>query len=149
MTYLVETDIIYAVMKREDPLKDLARLVLAKSRKLYCSSASLIEVLSVLKALGVFESLASKVGLLGCLQNMTFVPVTPQIAAKAADIHIKGRLTFFDSFHAATALFLNATLVSSDKAFEEVPGLIYMSVKEYVSEVLGESISMVGGREKG
>lgn len=140
MAYLVETDVIYAIMKRED-LKDLARLVLTKSRRIYCSSVSLIEVLSVLKALGVFESLASKVGLLGGLQNMTFVPITPQIAVKAADIHIKGLLTFFDSLHAATALLLDATLVSSDKAFGEVPGLKYMSVRDYVSEVLGEHIA--------
>lgn len=139
--FIIETDVIYAVMKREDSLKGLARLVLRKSRKLYCSSASLVEVLSVLKALGKFESVASKVSLLGNFPNIEFLPVTPEIASKAASIHMEGQLTFFDSFYAATALVLDATLVSSDVAFEGVPGLKYMSVSEYVSEVLGESVT--------
>lgn len=139
--FIIETDIIYAVMKREDSLKSLARLVLRKSRKLYCSSASLVEVLSVLKALDKFESVARKVGALGDFPNIEFLPVTPEIADKAAGIHTRRQLTFFDSFYAATALVLNATLISSDAAFEGVPGLKYMSVKEYVSEVLGESIA--------
>ena len=140
MKFIIETDVIYAVMKREDSLKRLARLVLTRSKKLLCSSASLVEILSVLKALGRFESLASKIGLLGSFSNIEFVPVTPEIAEKAADIHMKRKLTFFDSFYAATAMVLDATLVSSDTAFEKVPGLKYMSVNEYVSEVLGERV---------
>jgi len=138
---MIETDVIYAVMKREDSLKRLARLVLTKSRRLLCSSVSFVEVLSVLKALGKFESLASKVGLLGSFSNIEFVPVTPEIAEKAADIHMKGKLTFFDSFYAATAIVLDATLVSSDTAFKEVAGLRYMSVSDYVSKVLGERVT--------
>jgi predicted nucleic acid-binding protein len=139
--FIIETDVIYAVMKREDSLKGLARLVLGKSRKLYCSSVSLVEVLSVLKALGKFESVAPKVSLLGDFPNIEFLSVTPEIADKAAGIHMKRQLTFFDSFYAATALVLDATLVSSDAAFEGVPGLKYMPVSQYVSEVLGESIT--------
>jgi len=139
--FIIETDVIYAVMKREDSLKSLARLVLRKSRKLYCSSASLMEVLSVLKALGKFESVAPKVRALGNFSNIEFLPVTPEIADKAAGIHMKKQLTFFDSFYAATALVLDATLVSSDAAFESVPGLKYLSVNRYVSEVLSESIT--------
>jgi predicted nucleic acid-binding protein len=139
--FIIETDVIYAVMKREDSLKGLARLVLGKSRKLYCSSVSLVEVLSVLKALGKFESIAPKVSLLGDFPNIEFLSVTPEIADKAAGIHMKRQLTFFDSFYAATALVLDATLVSSDAAFEGVPGLKYMPVSQYVSEVLGGSIT--------
>ncbi|HID90490.1 TPA: PIN domain-containing protein [Candidatus Bathyarchaeota archaeon] len=139
--FIIETDVIYAVMKREDPLKSRARLILRKARKLYCSSATLVEVLSVLKALGEFESIAPKIGVLGNLPNIGFLPVTPEIADKAARIHLKKQLTFFDSFYAATALALDATLVSSDTAFEGVPGLKYMPISEYVSEVLGESIT--------
>lgn len=139
--FIIETDIIYAVMKREDPLKSWARLILRRSRRLYCSSASLVEVLSVLKALGKFESVAPKVGALGNFPNIEFLPVTPEVADKAAGIHMKGQLTFFDSFYAATALVLDATLVSSDTAFKGVPRLRYMSVDEYVSGVLGESIT--------
>ena len=141
LKFMIETDVIYAVMKREDSLKILARLVLTKSRRLLCSSVSFVEVLSVLKALGKFESLASKVGLLGSFSNIEFVPVTPEIAEKAADIHMKGKLTFFDSFYAATAIVLDATLVSSDTAFKEVAGLRYMSVSDYVSKVLGERVT--------
>lgn len=139
--YIIETDIVYAVMKRKDPLKGWAKLILRKSRKLYCSSATLVEVLSVLKALGRFESLALKVSVLSNFPNIEFLPVTPEIAGKAASIRMEGQLTFFDSFYAATALVLDATLVSSDAAFEGMPGLKYMSVSEYVSEVLGESVT--------
>ena len=139
--FIIESDVIYAVMKREDPLKSLARLILRKSRKLYCSSATLVEVLSVLKALGKFESVAPKVRVLGNFPNIEFVSVTPEIADKATRIHMKKQLTFFDSFYAATALALNLTLVSSDTAFGGLRGLKYMPISKYVSEVLGESIT--------
>lgn len=134
--YIVETDIIYAIMKRRDPLKSDAKLVLKKSRKLYCSSATLVELLSVLKALGKFETVAPKIRALDNFTNIEFLPVTPEIADKATEIHMRKQLTFFDSFYAATALALGLTLVSSDADFKGVLGLKYMPVSEYVSEVL-------------
>jgi predicted nucleic acid-binding protein len=139
--FIIETDIIYAVMKREDPLKSWARLILRKSKKLYCSSATLVEILSVLKALGKFGSVAPKIKVLGNFSNIEFLPITPSIANKAALIHTRKWLTFFDSFYAATALALDLTLVSSNTAFGSVPELKYMPISEYVSKVLGENIT--------
>ncbi|MFQ5950987.1 MAG: type II toxin-antitoxin system VapC family toxin [Candidatus Geothermarchaeales archaeon] len=135
--FVVETDIVYAVMKRRDELKGVAKLIFGKSRKLFSSSVALVEVLSVLKALGRFEAVAPKIKALGDLVNLEFLPLTPEMAEKAAGLHIEGRLTFFDSFYAATALVLGGTLVSSDEAFRDVPGLKYMHIQECVSDVLG------------
>ncbi|MEM3501848.1 MAG: PIN domain-containing protein [Candidatus Bathyarchaeia archaeon] len=132
----IETDLIYAIMKREDPLKDKAKQILKRSKRLHCSSATIIEILSVLKAVNKFASVAPKLKAFGNLKNLIFLPITPDVANRAVEIHSAGLLTFFDSFYAATALTSDMTLISSDKAFKNIPNLKFMSVEEYLSEVL-------------
>jgi predicted nucleic acid-binding protein len=134
--FLIETDLIYAIMKKGDPLKDKAKQILKRSRELHCSSATIVEIFSVLKALNRFPSVAPKLEALANLTNLSFLPITPDVANKAAEIHSAGLLTFFDSFYAATALVSEMTLISSDKAFANIPNLKFMSVNEYLSKVL-------------
>jgi len=134
--FFIETDVIYAIMKREDPLKNSAREILRRSKRLHCSSATIIEIFSLLKAVGQLSSIAPKIKALGNFPNLSFLPLTPKVAGKAGEIHSAGLLTFFDSFYAATALAEDMTLISSDKAFAGVPNLKFMSVNEYVSKVL-------------
>jgi len=134
--FLIETDLIYAIMKKEDPLKDKAKTILRRSKELHSSSATILEIFSVLKALNKFSSVAPKVKALANLPNLSFLPITPDVADKAAEIHSAGLLTFFDSFYAATAVASNITLVSSDKRFSNIPNLKFMSINEYVSKVL-------------
>jgi len=138
--FLIETDLIYAIMKAEDPLKNMAREILKRSKRLLCSSATIIEILSLLKAVGQLPSVGPKIKALGNFPNLTFLPVTPEVAGKAAEIHSAGLLTFFDSFYAATALAEGMTLISSDKAFANVPNLKFISVSEYVSKVMKQSL---------
>ena len=134
--FLIETDLIYAIMKKEDPLKEKAKQILKRSRQLHCSSATIVEIFSILKALDRFTSVAPKVKALANFLNLSFLPITPDVADQAAQIHSAGLLTFFDSFYAATALASDMTLISSDKAFANVPNLKFMSINEYVSKVL-------------
>jgi len=134
--FLIETDLIYAIMKREDPLKDRAREILKRSRRLHCSSATIIEIFSLLKAVGRLSMIAPRIRALGNFPNLSFLPVTPEVAARAGEIHAAGLLTFFDSFYAATALAEGMTLISSDQAFANVPNLKLMPPDEYVSKVL-------------
>lgn len=133
--FLIESDILYAIMKKEDSLKQSAKKVLKRSKELHCSSATIVEIFSVLKAIDKF-SLAPKVSSLGNFANLRFLPVTPEVARKAAELHSTGLLTFFDSFHAGTAVVLGMTLVSSDDAYAKIPNLTFMPVEEYLSEVL-------------
>jgi len=135
--FLIETDLIYAIMKKEDPLKDKAKQILKKSKELHCSSATIVEIFSVLKALDRFRSVAPKIKALANLPNLSFTPITPDVAERAAEIHSAGLLTFFDSFYAATALASDMTLVSSDKAFAKIPNLKFISIDEYLSKVNG------------
>jgi len=134
--FLIETDLIYAIMKRDDPLKDRAREILKRSRRLHCSSATIIEIFSLLKAVGRLSMTAPRIRALGNFPNLSFLPVTPEVAARAGEIHAAGLLTFFDSFYAATALAEGMTLISSDQAFANVPNLKLMPPDEYVSKVL-------------
>ncbi len=134
--FVIETDIIYAIMKKEDALKNKAKEILKKSRQLHCSSATIVEIFSVLKAINKFSLVAPKLKALANFPNLKFLTITPEIGDKAAEIHSAGLLSFFDSFYAATAISGGMTLVSSDKAFGKVPNLSFMSVDEYLSKVL-------------
>jgi predicted nucleic acid-binding protein len=134
--FLIESDVLYAIMKKKDPLKERAQTILRKSPVLYCSSVTLIEIFCVLKMLCKFDALFLKVKALGYLPNLKFLPVTPDIAVKAGELHSMRLLTFFDSFHAATSIINGLTLVSSDENFGRIEELKFIHVNEYISKVL-------------
>lgn len=59
--FLIETDILYALTKKRDALKDRAKQILKRFKELHCSSATIVEIFSVLKAIDRFSSVAPRV----------------------------------------------------------------------------------------
>lgn len=115
MTTYVETDFLIALAKDDDWLQERAEEVLDE-RKVITSPFSYLELLIVRER--------HEYDYVRLFANMLdLVPVgsdeEQQIVLKAANYYDDG-MTPFDSFHAATAENRGLSILSSDKAYEDV-----------------------------
>ncbi|MFW5950242.1 MAG: PIN domain-containing protein [archaeon] len=115
MTAYVETDFLLALVKDSDWLKDRAEEHL-KERDVVTSTYSYLELLLISERQEFdFTKLVSNM--------LDIVPVETeeerQIVLKAVNYFEDG-MTAFDAFHAATAETRGHSILSSDKAYEDV-----------------------------
>jgi predicted nucleic acid-binding protein len=115
MTVFVETDFLLAIAKDDDWLQERAEDVLAE-REVVTSPFAYLELLIVLER-HQFDYVRLFANLLDV------VPVgneeEQQIVLKAV-AYFEDDMTPFDSFHAATAETRGLSILSSDKAYEDV-----------------------------
>ena len=115
MTVFVETDFLLAIAKDDDWLQERAEDVLAE-REVVTSPFAYLELLIVLE-----HHQFDYVRLFANLLDV--VPVgneeEQQIVLKAV-AYFEDDMTPFDSFHAATAETRGLSVLSSDKAYEDV-----------------------------
>ena len=62
----------------------------------------------------------------GVLQGYRVEPLTTRLAMEAAEVSLKHRLAMADAIVYATAQMLEATLVTSDEDFADLPGVTYL-----------------------
>ena len=125
---LVELDVLMAFLDSSDPgHEEASRVVeLAASGKadVLLSPACLIEISLLYRTLGMDAELESDLRLLLSIFRGRVGPLGPVEALRAARIRREHGLTFFDSFHAASALSLpDQSIVSFDRAYDRVAGL--------------------------
>ncbi len=129
---MVETDILYAYVKKSDWLKPAAiklvqMAVEGKLGVLYASREALHELyyLSVEEGVPPEEYLA-RVAALTSIRNLVFLPTTPEIDLLAFTLLSQYKLgSIFDAYHAATALSQvpDHTIVSTDHVYDMIPGI--------------------------
>jgi len=129
---MIETDILYAFVKKSDWLKPTADKLMwmingDKFGDVFASREALHELYYVSVEEGVpIDELITRVAALTSIGNLTFLPTTTAIDLLALTIVKQYRLTsIFDAFHAATALnqVSDHTIASTDDVFDRVPGL--------------------------
>ena len=69
------------------------------------------------------DELLSVVTALKGIENIEFLPVTPEIVLSSIAIRRNYELTFFDSHYAATALSRDRIIISMDSGYDEIPNL--------------------------
>jgi predicted nucleic acid-binding protein len=69
------------------------------------------------------EELLKDMAALVSIPNAEFEPLTPDVALSAVYLRQTFHLGFFDSHYAATALKLDGTIISFDRAYDDVKGL--------------------------
>ena len=130
---MIETDMLYAYVKKEDWLKETAnniisRIIKGEFGQVYVSRESLHEIYYVSKEEGVSnEELINRGATLTAIQNLTFLETTYEIDLLALVLMRQyGFTSIFDAYYAATALnqVEDHTIVSTDKVFDCIPGLI-------------------------
>ena len=136
---MIETDMLYAYVKKEDWLKPAANKLLSKIIKgefntVYASREVLHEIYYVSKQEGVStDELIGRVAALTAIDNLTFLDTTFEIDLLALTlIRQYGFTSLFDAYYAATALnqVEDHTIISTDTVFDCVPGIKRMDPRE-------------------
>ena len=129
---MIETDMLYAFIKKEDWLKDTAnklisRIIKGEFGQVYTSRETLHEIYYVSKEEGVStEELIARAAALTAIQNLIYIETTFEIDLLALVLMRQyGFTSIFDAYYAATALnqVEDHTIISTDKAFDCIPGL--------------------------
>jgi len=130
---MIETDLLYAYVKKEDWLKETASKIVSKIIKgefgqVYVPRECLHELYYVSKEEGVStDELIGRAATLTAIQNLTFLDTTFEIDLLALVLMRQyGFTSIFDAYYAATALnqVEDHTIMSTDKVFDCVPGLV-------------------------
>ena len=129
---MIETDMLYAYIKKEDWLKDTANSIISRIIKgefgqVYVSRESLHEIYYVSKEEGVStDELIVRAAALTAIKNLAFLETTFEIDLLALVLMRQyGFTSIFDAYYAATALnqVEDHTIISTDKVFDCIPGL--------------------------
>ena len=130
---MIETDMLYAYVKKEDWLKETATNTISKIEKgefgqVYVPRECLHEIYYVSKEEGVsIDELIRRAATLTAIQNLSFLETTFEIDLLALVLMRQyGFTSIFDAYYAATALnqIEDHTIISTDKVFDCIPGLI-------------------------
>jgi predicted nucleic acid-binding protein len=129
---MIETDLLYAYVKKEDWLKTIAdnlmsRIVEGEFGTVYASREAFHELYYVSKEEGAtIDDYISRVAALTALDNLAFTETTLEIDLLALTLMKQYRIeSIFDAYYAATALnqISDNTIVSTDRVFDTVPGI--------------------------
>ncbi len=129
---MIETDVLYAYVKKGDWLKPAANAIMSRIVKgefgtVYASREALHEIYYVSKEEGVTpDELIARSAALTAIKNMTFLETTFEVDLLAlALMRQYGFTSIFDAYYAATALnqVEDHTIISTDKVFDAVPGI--------------------------
>lgn len=136
---MIETDMLYAYVKKEDWLKLTASAVISKIAKgefgtVYASREALHEIYYISKEEGVSaDELISRSAALTAIENLTFLETTSEIDLLALVLMRQyGFSSIFDAYYAATALnqVEDHTIISTDKVFDCIPGIKRIDPRE-------------------
>jgi predicted nucleic acid-binding protein len=118
---------VFAYLNERDPKFSVAERIFSKlnqgSIKISISSVALVEMQLIYRSENREDALLRDMAALAALPNTTFEPLTPDIALSAVYLRQTFGLSFFDSHYAATALNLDKTIVSFDRAYDNVKSL--------------------------
>lgn len=129
---MLETDMLYAYVKKEDWLKQTAaslisRIVKGEFGPVYASREALHEIYYVSQEEGVSaDEIIARGATLTAIENLVFLETTFQIDLLALTLLRQYRFTsIFDAYYAATALnqIEDHTIISTDKVFDCLPGI--------------------------
>ncbi len=130
---MIETDMLYAYVKKEDWLKETAKNIIARIAKgefgqVFASRETLHEIYYVSKEEGAsIDELIKRASALTAIRNVTFLETTFHIDLLAIVLMRQyGFTSIFDAYYAATALnqVEDHTIISTDNVFDCIPGLV-------------------------
>jgi len=139
---MVETDVLYAFIKKSDWLKPLADELILKIKNgefgiVYAPRETLHEIYYVSAEEKVsVDELISRVAALTSIDNLVFLNTTVEIDLLALVIMRQyGVTSIFDAYYAATALnqVSDHTVISTDEVFDKIPGLTRIHPRELLA----------------
>ncbi len=137
---LIESDLLVALAKREDRLKESAERIMGgvasgRVEGAYSSVASLQEVVFWFFNRGLISEQAVVLNALTSIPNLRWVPVTPRLCLNASHLMREHEVNPFDAYMAATALAEDGVILSTEHVYDRIKGLERIDPTEY-SKVL-------------
>lgn len=138
---IIETDLLYAYVKKEDWLKQTAvnlieNIADGKYGEVMASRECLHELYYVSMEEGVeLDEVISRFGALIAIENLSFLETTPELDLTALTLMKQYKFSsIFDAHHAAAALEQDEekTIVSTDDVYDKVPGLTRKDPRDIV-----------------
>ena len=125
---LIESDLLLAVIKKEDRLKPAAERILVeidsgKLKGIYASTAAIQEIIFWLYNRQLLSELPIAVNVLSHLRNVEWIAVTPEICLAASLLINENKLSPFDAYHAATAIPRDKTILSTEHIYDKIKGI--------------------------
>lgn len=131
---LLETHLIFAYLNEKDAHHEASTGIFRKIKRgsrVSISTLSLIELELIYKSSGYQDLLQTHLAILSSLPNVDYSPLTVDIVLTSTVIREEHGLSFFDSHYAATALHGDGKILSTDKAYTRVPGLLLIEPDQY------------------
>jgi len=124
---VADTDLLFALNPRDKKHKNALR-VISSVRGIKVPDTALLEFVVVLKARGrSAKDIREAVNALKDIFEIYLIKevktIDTDLIVRQAEIEEKYGLTFFDSLIASSALKLDKTVISDDKAFDKIPEL--------------------------
>lgn len=138
---MLETDLLYAYVKKTDWLKPKAveiihRIVDGELGVVHASREALHELYYVSMAEGVsLEDYIRRAASVTAIKNLEFHPTTAEVDLLAFALMRQYRVaSLFDAYHAATALNQEPdhSIVSTDAVFDKIPGITRVDPRELI-----------------
>lgn len=138
--FLIESDLLLAVIKKEDRLKPAAERILEKIdsgelKGVYASTAVLQEVIFWFYNRQLLSELAKAVNILSHLPNVEWIPITPEICLTASLLINEYNTSPFDAYHAATAIPRDKTILSTEHIYDKIKGITRIEPTEFAKNL--------------
>jgi len=125
---LIESDLLLAVIKKEDRLKTVAERILEKTdsgeiKGVYASTAALQEIIFWFYKRQLPGELGKAVNILSHLHNVEWISITPEVCLTASLLINEYSTSPFEAYHAATAIPRDKTILSTEHIYDKIKGI--------------------------
>jgi predicted nucleic acid-binding protein len=125
---LIESDLLIPLIKAQDrhrPVSDkvFEYIQTGRIKDVYASTAAIQEIIFWLYNRNLHSEAIQAVNAMRQLPNIEWVPLDPDTCLKATILIKEYTISPFDAYHAATALSRDATIISTDHAYNKIPGI--------------------------
>lgn len=133
---LIESDLLLAVIKKEDRLKPAAEKILeniesGELKGIYASTAVLQEVIFWFYNRQLLSELAKAVNILSHLHNVEWISINPELCLTASLLINEYNISPFDAYHAATAIPRDKTILSTEHVYDKIKGITRIEPTEF------------------
>jgi len=140
ITFLIESDLLLAYVKKEDRLKPLAEKILTvihtwKLKGFYASTATLQEIIFWFFNRNLLREPISVITALTRIKNLEWVSITSEICTASTVLMSEYNLNPFDAYHAATAIARDKKILSTEHVYNSVSGIERIDPKEFVKKL--------------
>jgi len=138
ITFLIESDLLLAFIKREDRLKPAAERILrlinsGEITGVYASVATLQEITFWFYNRKMLRELTEAINATVHIRNIEWVELSPEICLRASMLIDEYDISPFDAYHAATAILLDKTILSTEHIYDKIRGVKRIEPEEFAN----------------